>query len=114
MINCFLVIEVHILLPLTHSKLTMQWKGLYPLINRHENDVEYLVKVRGKVRHDGKKIIIKENDKAKVLSYRENLCQCRVPYSTNLTELHAYISLVNQLAEFTLGISQLQQSPFVR
>ncbi|XP_037779144.1 uncharacterized protein LOC119575564 [Penaeus monodon] len=42
--------EVLVLLPTTHNKLTMQWKGPYPVIKRHDNGVDYLIKVKGKTK----------------------------------------------------------------
>ncbi|XP_063601511.1 uncharacterized protein LOC134777606 [Penaeus indicus] len=42
--------EVLVLLPSTHNKLTMQWKGPYTVIKRHDNGVDYLIKVKGKAK----------------------------------------------------------------
>lgn len=39
-----------VLLPTTHSKLTMQWKGPYTIIKRHENGGDCLVKIRNKIK----------------------------------------------------------------
>jgi len=58
--------EVLVLLPSTNNKLTMQWKGPYKVIKRHESGVDYLVKVRGKVKlyhiNMMKKYIRRENE----------------------------------------------------
>ncbi|XP_063597903.1 uncharacterized protein LOC134774421 [Penaeus indicus] len=42
--------EVLVLLPSTHNKLTMQWKGPYTVSKRHENGVDYLVRVRNRIK----------------------------------------------------------------
>ncbi|XP_063587863.1 uncharacterized protein LOC134765248 [Penaeus indicus] len=42
--------EVLVLLPSTHNKLTMQCKGPFSVIKRHENGVDYLVKTKGKIK----------------------------------------------------------------
>lgn len=42
--------EVLVLLPSSHNKLQMQWKGPHSVLKRHDNEVDYLIKACGKVK----------------------------------------------------------------
>ena len=42
--------EVLVLLPTTNNKLLMQWKGPYSVVRRHDNGVDYLIKVNNKIK----------------------------------------------------------------
>ncbi|XP_037803935.1 uncharacterized protein LOC119598356 [Penaeus monodon] len=42
--------EALVLLPTSHNKLTMQWKGPYSVVKKHDNGVDYEVKVNSKKR----------------------------------------------------------------
>ncbi|XP_063586494.1 uncharacterized protein LOC134763893 [Penaeus indicus] len=42
--------EVLVLLPTSHNKLTMQWKGPYSVVRKHDNGVDYEVKINTKKR----------------------------------------------------------------
>ncbi|XP_037774647.1 uncharacterized protein LOC119571392 [Penaeus monodon] len=42
--------EVLVLLPTSHNKLTVQWKGPYSVVRKHENGVDYGIKIKGKIR----------------------------------------------------------------
>ncbi|XP_037774806.1 uncharacterized protein LOC119571692 [Penaeus monodon] len=42
--------EVLVLLPTSHNKLTVQWKGPYSVVRKHENGVDYEIKIKGKIR----------------------------------------------------------------
>ncbi|XP_037781090.1 uncharacterized protein LOC119577581 [Penaeus monodon] len=42
--------EVLVLLSTSHNKLTVQWKGPYSVVRKHENGVDYGIKIKGKIR----------------------------------------------------------------
>lgn len=98
-------IKFLVLLPSSHNKLQMQWKGPYSVLKRHDNGVDYLIKARGKVElyHINMlKEYVRRGEKPKA---KVSVCQvCIIDDSVCANDV-CDISLLDEAVENKLNIS---------